>query len=67
MSSPVEYAQKIDSLLQETDRTAADAALKIARELFEYRSSREVVSNAWAGWPGQSPEEKPSNSFQKSS
>lgn len=57
-TGPIEYAKKIEVLLRETDRTTANAALKIARELFEYRSTQEAVSHAWDGWtqgPDQSP------------
>lgn len=44
MSVPVDYANRIVDLLQETDRKTAGIALRIADALISYREAVEVSS-----------------------
>ena len=50
MDSPVGYAQKIDTLLNEADKNTATAALAIAKELVQYRLVRVASASAATAW-----------------
>ena len=50
MDSPVEYAQKIDTLLNEADKNTATAALAIAKELVQHRLVRVASASVAIAW-----------------